>query len=38
MLVLVVRKDKETGGHAVCDRSEYKSCGAAKVEGISGVP
>lgn len=36
MLVEVVRKDKETGGQAVCDRNEYKSCGAARTEELSG--
>jgi hypothetical protein len=35
ILVVVVRKDKDTGGHAVCDRSEYRSCGASKVDELS---
>jgi hypothetical protein len=35
MLVAVVRKDKDTGGHAVCDRSEYRSCGACRTEAFS---
>ena len=29
MLVAVVRRDKDTGGHAVCDRNEYKSLGGS---------
>lgn len=29
MLVDVVRKDSDTGGHAVCDRNEYSSLGGS---------
>jgi hypothetical protein len=37
MLVAVVRSDNETGGHAVCDRSEYISLGASKVSEVLGI-
>lgn len=29
MFVAVVRKDSDTGGHAVCDRKEYRSLGGS---------
>jgi hypothetical protein len=38
MLVAVVRNDNDTGGHAVCDRSEYSSLGASSVPVVLVIP
>jgi hypothetical protein len=37
LVVVVVRKDNDTGGQAVCDRREYRSLGGFKVPDVFGI-
>ena len=38
ILAALVLRDRDTGGHAVCDRREYRSLGASKQPSVSDRP